>query len=57
VAHQLEIRVVEEMGDVVLGAGEEVVETDDVVAFSEQALAEMAAEEAGAAGDEDAFSE
>ncbi len=56
-AHQLEIRVVEEMGDVVLGAGEEVVETDDVVAFSEQALAEMAAEEAGAAGDEDAFSE
>jgi hypothetical protein len=57
VAHQLEIRVVEEMGDVVLGAGEEVVETDDVVAFGEQTLAEMAAEEAGAAGDEDAFSE
>ncbi len=57
VAHQLEIWVIEEMGDVVLGAGEEVVETDDVVAFGEQTPAEMAAEEAGAAGDEDAFPE
>jgi len=31
-AHQLEVRVIEQMGDIVLGASEEVVETDDIVA-------------------------
>ena len=45
------------MGDVVLGPGEEVVETDDVVAFGEQTLAEVTAEEAGAAGDQNAFAQ
>jgi len=57
VPQQLEIGVVEQVGDVVFGAGEEVVDTDDVVAVGEEALAEVAAEEAGAAGDEDAFSQ
>ena len=33
VSHQLEERVIEQMGDVVLGAGEEIVEADDVMAF------------------------
>ena len=52
VAHQLEVRVIEQMGDVVLDAGEEIVKADDVVTVVQQALAEMRAEEAGAAGDE-----
>ena len=54
VAHQLEVRVIEQMGNVVLGAGEEVVQADDVVAVVQQAFAEMRAEEAGTTGDEDA---
>ena len=45
------------MRDVVLGAGEEVVHARDVAAIGEQALAQVRAEEAGAAGDEDAFAE
>jgi hypothetical protein len=57
VAHQLEVRAFQQMGDVVLGPGEEVVETNHVVAFGEQTLAEVAAEEAGAAGNEDTFSQ
>jgi hypothetical protein len=31
VAHQLEVRVVEQVGDVVLGAGEEVVDAEHIV--------------------------
>ena len=54
VAHQLEVRMIEQMGNVVLGAREEVVQTDDVVAVGQQAFAEMRAEEAGTTGDEDA---
>lgn len=42
------------MCDVVLGPGEEVVEADYIVAVVQQALAQMRAEEAGAASDEDA---
>ena len=53
VAHQLEARVVEQMRDVALGAGEEVVDADDVVAAFEQPVAQMRAEKAGAAGDHD----
>jgi len=52
VTHPLKVRVVEQMGDVVLGAGEEVVEADDIMTIVQQAVAEMRAEEAGAAGDE-----
>ena len=57
VAQELEVGVGEQVRDVVLGAGEEVVHADDVVPVGEQALAEVGAEEAGAAGDEDAFAE
>jgi hypothetical protein len=42
--------------DVLLGAGEEIVDAQHVVAFVEQALTEVTAKETGAAGDEDAFS-
>jgi hypothetical protein len=38
-----------------LGAGVEVVDAEHVVALSDKPLAEVAAEETGAAGDEDAF--
>ncbi len=57
VAHQLEVGVVEQVGDVVLGAGEEVINADDVMAVGEEAFAQVAAQEAGAAGDEDAFAQ
>ena len=38
-----------------LRAGEEVVDAEHVVALGQQPLAQMRAEEAGAAGDENAF--
>ena len=57
VAHQLEAAVVEQRLDVVAGAGEEVVDADHVGAHVEQPLAEMRAEESGAAGDQDALFE
>jgi hypothetical protein len=54
VADEFEAVVVEEVLDVAFSAGEEVVEADDFVAFVEEAFAEVGAEEAGSAGDEDA---
>ena len=56
VADELEIGVGEEMPDVVLAAGEEIVDADDVVALAEEALAEMAAQKSRAARDQDASS-
>ena len=53
-AHQLEVRGVQQVQDTVFGAGEEIVEADDIVAVVQQALAQMRAEEAGAACDEGA---
>ena len=55
VAHELEAGVVEQVRDVVLGAGEEVVGAEHVVPLLQQAVAEVAAQEPGAAGDEDAL--
>ena len=52
-AQQLEVRVVEQVLDVLAPAGEEVVQADDVVALGQQPVAEMGADEPGAAGDED----
>ena len=54
VAQQLKVRMIEQMGDVVLGAGEEVVKTDDIMAVVQQAFAKVRAEEACTANDEDA---
>jgi hypothetical protein len=54
VAHQLEALTIEEMGDVALGASEEVVDADDIAAALQQALAQMRAEKSGPARDEDA---
>lgn len=52
VAHPLEVWVMQQMQDVVFGAGEEVIQADHIVAAVQQALAQMRAEEAGAASDE-----
>jgi hypothetical protein len=50
---QLEVRVVQQVLDVGARAGVEVVDADDVVALGHQPFAQVAAQEAGAAGDED----
>ena len=55
VADQLEVGAAEQVGDVRLLAGEEVVQADDVVPALEQPLAEMGAEKAGPAGDQNPF--
>ena len=52
-AHELETRVVDQVLDVALGAGEEIVEAHDLMAALDQPVAQMRAEKAGAAGDKD----
>ena len=54
VADQFEVRLAQQVGDVRLLAGEEVVQADHVVAFVDQPLAEVRAEKAGPAGDQNA---
>ena len=51
VAHQLEIRVVEQVRDIALTSSEEVVHTDHFVPFIEETFRKMGAEEASSAGD------
>jgi hypothetical protein len=53
VLQELEAIVPDEMRDVVRVARDEVVEPNDIVPFGEKAIAEMRAEEARGAGDED----
>ncbi len=55
VAHQLEVRVIEQVRDVAPASGEEIVDAEHVVAFLQQEGAKVRAEETGAAGDEDAL--
>jgi hypothetical protein len=67
VAHEFEVGIGQQVRDVVFGAGEEVVRAEDIVAFGQEALAQVGdrrsgppeevvrAEESGAAGYEDAF--
>ena len=50
---ELEARVADEVRDVVGMAGEEVVHPDHRVALGQEAVAQVRAEEAGRAGDED----
>ena len=40
-AHEFEVRVIEHIDYVIFTAGEEVIDTDDVVAFGEKSAAEM----------------
>jgi hypothetical protein len=52
---ELKVRVVHQVGDVLLATGEQVVRADDFMVLFQQTFAEMGAEEASAAGDENAF--
>lgn len=53
VPDELEPGVAEQMNEVVLPAGEEVVHNDDIVAPSDQLVDEVASNETGAASDDD----
>ena len=53
VTDELEPRIVVQVVDVPLGAGEQVVDAQHFVALGEQAVAQVGAQESGAAGDED----
>jgi len=54
VAHQLEVFLADQVRDVALRAGEEVVDADEVAARRQQAVAQMRAEKSGTAGNQDA---
>jgi hypothetical protein len=54
--HHLEVGVVGKVGDIVLSAGEVVVDAKDIVTLLEQQLAQMRTEKACAAGYEDTIS-
>jgi hypothetical protein len=56
VVHELEVRVIQQVGDVVLAAGEQVVQADHAVAARDQPVAQVRADEPGSAGDQDAKS-
>jgi hypothetical protein len=49
--------IVEQMQDIVFGAGEEIVDAEYVVSLGQQPLAEMRAEEANPARDQDTFAQ
>jgi hypothetical protein len=53
VVHELERRVAEHAGEVVLAAGDQVVDGDDLVPPGQQRLADVRAEEPGSARDND----
>ena len=55
VADQLEVRAGQQMGDIRLLAGEEVVQADHVVTVFQQPLAEVGAEKTSSAGDQNPF--
>ena len=54
VADELEIRLAQKMGDIRLGAGEQVVEADDIRALGHQAFAKMRTDESRPSGNEHA---
>ncbi len=55
VAHELEQRVADEVGDVLPAGGEEVVDAQDLVSPRQQPLAQVRSDEPGAAGDQYPF--
>ncbi len=54
--YQLEARIADQMFDIALVACKKIVETDNVVAFGDQAIAKMGAEEASAPSHKNRFS-
>ncbi len=55
VAEQLEIRIVQEMNNILFAACEVIVQTDHIIAFSQQPLAKVRAEKARSTGDQYPF--
>ena len=55
VAHDLEMRIADQVGDVVLAAGEVVVHAQHVAAVAQQAFAQVGADETSATGDQNTF--
>ncbi len=51
----LEVFFLEQVLDVVEAAREQVVHTNDLIAFGEESVAEVRTKESGCAGDEDTF--
>src|SRR5262249_6417108 len=56
VAHELKVGLAEQMLDIALAAGEEVVHTNDLVAGLQKPIAQVGAKKAGSARDENGFS-
>jgi hypothetical protein len=56
VAHHFEPRLVQQVDNVVLAAGEVVVDTQHVAVVSQQSFTQMRAQKSGATGDQNAFS-
>ena len=52
VTNELEARVAEQMRDVGLGAGEEIVDANDIVALSKEPVTKVRTEESGPASNE-----
>jgi hypothetical protein len=57
VPDELEVRLAQKVRDVVLGPGEEIVDTQDVVTSGDQALAQVRAEKTGSSGHQDSLSQ
>jgi hypothetical protein len=55
VSDQLEVRFVQQVRDISLLAGEEIIEANHVVTLLDEPLAQVRAEEPGTAGDQNAF--
>ena len=49
-AHQFKPGMVDEVPDILPRAGKEIIDTQDIVALAEQALAQVGAQESGATG-------
>jgi len=57
VAHQLEVRVFQQMQDIVFGAGKEVIQADNIVTVREQTLAQVRTKETSSSCDKSAATE
>jgi hypothetical protein len=57
VTHELEAGITDEMLDIRLTTGEEIIETDDFVSLLDKTVAEMGTKESGSAGNQDAHGE
>ncbi|MED5517292.1 MAG: hypothetical protein VX612_01050, partial [Pseudomonadota bacterium] len=54
-AHELEMRVGQQIGDIIPGTGEKIIDAQHILTARQQALAQMAADKTRAAGYQNAF--